>query len=103
MVVEGPLMIVDEKKRKKIRVSDILFCEGDINYTIIHLESGKKITSARELKLFENALSGFVRIHRKYLVNPYFVYSQDVENLTVTLQKNIVLKVSRRRKSLIFP
>jgi two-component system LytT family response regulator len=102
MIVEGPLMIIDEKKRKKIRVCDIIYCEGDINYTIIYLENGKKITSARGLNIFENALSGFVRIHRKYLINPYFVDSQDAEILTVTMRKNIVLKISRRRKSQIF-
>jgi len=102
MRVEGHLMVVDEKKRKKIRVSDIIYCEGDINYTTMKLITGKTIISAYSLKLFENALDGFLRIHRKYLVNPKFISGQDAENLTITLQKNIVLNVSRRRKYLLF-
>lgn len=54
-----------------INISDILYCEADINYTDIHTIKNGKITSSKTLKTFENLLleHGFYRVHQSYLVN----------------------------------
>ncbi len=53
--------------------AEIMYLVGDINYTDIHLLNGKKIVSGYTILKHEQKLEGFVRIHRKYLVNPVYI------------------------------
>ena len=57
--------------KKKVNVHDITHIESDNNYTNIYI-NGQKHTSSKVLKywLEETELSGFIRIHRSYAVNP---------------------------------
>ena len=52
-------------------VSDILFCEANSSYTILHLHKSEKIVSAKTLKEYEEVLEphGFFRVHHSHLVN----------------------------------
>jgi two-component system LytT family response regulator len=54
-----------------IKVSDIIRCQSDINYTHIFLEGNKKITVAKTLKHFEDLLEQyhFFRTHQSHLIN----------------------------------
>lgn len=54
-----------------IKVQDIIYCEGDGNYTTVHLIPNGKIVSSKTLKEYERILSTqtFIRSHQKYLVN----------------------------------
>ncbi len=58
-----------------VKISDILRCEADSNYTKVVFMNGKSFMSSRNLSHFEELLSGlaFVRIHHKYLVNLLYV------------------------------
>ena len=53
------------------KISDIVYCEADSNYTTLHLVDNKKITISKTLKEFENILpeTDFCRIHHSTLVN----------------------------------
>lgn len=79
----------------------VLWFEAQINYTIIHLKSGSKLSSSRTLKLFEDYLDSkkFIRISRSALVNiDYITKFNKKTGLTVTLIDNTVLQVSESRK-----
>jgi two-component system, LytTR family, response regulator len=58
-----------------IKVKDILYCEGDRNYTTFYFSGGETLLSSKTLKEYENLLppSVFIRVHQKYLININFV------------------------------
>jgi two-component system LytT family response regulator len=82
--------------------SKIIRLEADSNYTHIFLEGGKKITSSRTLKEYEETLTSmnFFRIHNAHIVNLKFVdrYIKGEGGYVVT-NDNTTLEVSRRRKT----
>jgi DNA-binding LytR/AlgR family response regulator len=84
--------------RTKLFSNEILFFEGDINYTWIHFASGKQKMIARTLLYIEQKTNteNFIRINRKYLVNRKFIV--EVGNDFVVLTDRTVLPISRRRK-----
>ena len=80
---------------------DIIYCEADGNYTILHLVNDKKITVSKTLKEFENILpeTDFCRIHHATLVNLEHVTKYvkgDGGYVLVTGRHH--LDVSRRKK-----
>ena len=54
-----------------MNVEDILFCEGNRNYTALYLQDKKTLVASKTLKEYERLLknTNFVRVHQKYLVN----------------------------------
>ena len=89
-----------------IPYSDILYLEGAVNYTLIHLQNGKVKISPRTLLFhIKNSLNeAFIRIHRAYCVNESYIQSYDKQQNPeyLLLQGGIKLNVSRRKqKSLI--
>jgi two-component system LytT family response regulator len=82
------------------RLNNIMYCEGDANYTKIHTGDGRIIMVSRTLKEVEELLSCqyFFRIHKSYLVNLNFIksYSRS-ENFGVFLDNNKWLPVSSRK------
>jgi two-component system LytT family response regulator len=58
-----------------IKVEDVMYCEGDGNYTTFYLAGDQKLVSSKTLKEYERILPTltFVRAHQKYLVNIKFV------------------------------
>ena len=83
------------------KLSNILYCESDNNYTIFHLKDKKKIMVSRTLKEYDTILSenNFFRIHQSYLINIAEVtkYTKG-EGGYISLSNNKHLDVSRRRK-----
>lgn len=69
------LAIPSVKGLEIIKVNDILYCEGDRNYTMFHLSGKEKLLSSKTLKEYENVLSPrfFIRAHQKYLINIIYV------------------------------
>ncbi|GHN02946.1 DNA-binding response regulator [Cytophagales bacterium WSM2-2] len=54
-----------------VNIDDIIYCEGDGNYTSIIMHDGSKIVLSKTLKLLEDFLDErvFFRIHNAYLIN----------------------------------
>ena len=79
---------------------DILFLRGDINYTEFHLVNGKKVVSSTTLLRHQEKLDGFLRVSRKYLVNPKYI--TEIENRhgvrQVLMLNGERIAVARRRK-----
>lgn len=58
-----------------VRISEIIRCEADSNYTKVFFAKDKPFLASRSLSHFEELLTGlpFVRIHHKHLINLAFV------------------------------
>ncbi len=99
-----PFFPLPNKHRKieKIQYSDILYLEGNINYTLIHLQNGKVKISPRTLRYhITNTLNEtFIRIHRAFCVNKSHIqdYDQKLSPEFLMLTSGIKLSVSRRKK-----
>ena len=83
---------------------EIIFIEGDSNYSTIVLEDGRKIVVSRTLKsLEENTLpSSFLRIHKSYIVNISKMkkyVKTDGGHILMTNDKK--LPISRNRKHIL--
>lgn len=86
-----------------IKLPDIIYCEASGNYTIFHLDNQPSVCAARTILEYETVLedSGFVRIHKSFLVNLEHVkqYHRG-EGGTIIMTNHAELDVSRRRKDL---
>lgn len=79
--------------------NEILFFEGDVNYTWIHfaINSSKKVLAKTLSEIEEKTQSeNFVRVSRKHLVNRKFIV--EIGRDFVMLSDSTVLPVSRRRR-----
>lgn len=96
-------MIVNTKSKiESVFLNEIIYFEGDRNYTTIHIEN-RTIYVAKNLKEYEDVLcspeSAFVRVHKAYIVNFTFVRSIGRgEDYTIQLKNDIHLEISRRKK-----
>ena len=77
--------IEEKRKAPKIRIKlnyqggfdlvdseDICFCEGDANYTTVHLRNSKSILLSKKIKFIYQKLSSFpeiIRLGKSYIVN----------------------------------
>jgi DNA-binding LytR/AlgR family response regulator len=97
------LLILNHKTSKKVFVNTVVFLEGNINYTIVHLESGKRKVVAHSLKFFEAFLEthGFLRTHRSYMINPIHIKNFNHEQYRVVMNTGQEAMISRRKKNLL--
>jgi len=82
-------------------IKDILYCEANSSYTIIHLVKKEKIVSAKTLKEYEELLEphNFFRVHNSHLINLNFVekYVKGDGGYVIMTDKSTI-GVSRGRK-----
>ena len=83
---------------------DIIRFEADGNYTIIHLLSGKKITSTKFLSDYEKSVPEdvFIRIHKKNLINRFYIKTIKKGEGQIIMADGSILEVSRLKKAAIF-
>lgn len=90
------------RRFEKIPYSEIVYLEGNINYTLIHLQSGRVKISPRTLLFhINNSLNeSFIRIHRAFCVNKEHIanYDEKVNANILFLKTGIQLAVSRRKR-----
>lgn len=97
---EGKITLPELEGFKVVKVSDILYCQADDNYTKVFLKDRKYLIS-KTLKYLEQALEGFsfARIHKSYLVNVNEVVRyRKGKGGTVVLSNGKELSVSASRK-----
>jgi two-component system LytT family response regulator len=82
------------------KINDIIYCEGDHNYTNIHLVNNESLLVSKTLKFIEELLPEeiFFRIHKSYLINLNYVeqYSRTDGHL-VHLDNGKRLEIASRR------
>lgn len=81
---------------------DILYCEGENNYTRFIFTKHKPMLVSKTLGEYEDLLRehGFVRIHKSYLVNARYVSKVDREG-TLLMSDNRLLPIFKRRKEIV--
>ena len=70
-ILEGKIILSSIEGFSVVKVGDILYLEGDRNYTRFVLRGDKKMMISKTLKHYEEILPAeyFMRIHKSYLVN----------------------------------
>ena len=91
-----------DRKKVAIDYSDIVYLEGDENYTIIYLSNGKKVLCARTLKDITNHIQSgeFCRIHRSYCINLNHIRNYKRSDQEVEMTNGHRFGVARRKKTL---
>lgn len=83
------------------RIEDIIYCAADGSYTTLYLSGHQKQVISKNLKDFENLLtgSGFCRVHNSHLINMSHIkkYFRG-DGGYVILTDNHHVDISRRRK-----
>ncbi|MBE0648657.1 MAG: response regulator transcription factor [Bacteroidales bacterium] len=82
------------------KISHIIYCEADENYTKIHTVKGGFILVSRTLKIVEEMLPPeyFFRIHKSYLVNLNFIKSYSrTDGHKILLENGVELEIATRR------
>jgi two-component system, LytTR family, response regulator len=85
-----------------VKVDEIMYLEGDDNYTSFYLLKNKKVMVSKTLKEYEGLLSdlGFLRIHKSNIINLVHLTNIKQESGTeVIMSDGAVLPVSRRRSN----
>jgi two-component system LytT family response regulator len=87
-----------------VKISDIIRCEADKNYTNFIFASNEKILVSKTLKEFEELLHDmdFIRIHQSHLINAAHVqrYIKGTGGY-VQMSDDSIIEVSRRKKELL--
>ena len=97
---------VYDSVRKEIPIETIKYVAGHDSYSMLHLTEGKPILTSYNVLKISGQLPSFVRIYRKYLVNPHFIAPNQQlspKHLALTLTTGEVLPVSRRRMAELTP
>lgn len=81
--------------------SEILYCEGENNYTRFTFIKHRPMLVSKTLGEYEDLLDehGFLRIHKSSLVNAKYVLKVDKEGVLMNDGKQ--LSISKRRKELV--
>ncbi|RYU92751.1 LytR/AlgR family response regulator transcription factor [Emticicia agri] len=93
--------IVFLNKRTMVYANEITFLEADVNYTRVYFEEKAPLMVAVTLKKIESLFEehGFLRIHKKFLINLNYADKSLLKNKMLTLPGNVEIKVSRRKRS----
>ena len=82
------------------KISHIIYCEADENYTKIFTVRGDFVLVSRTLKVVEEMLPPqyFFRIHKSFLVNMNFVKSYNrIDGHKILLENGVELEIATRR------
>lgn len=86
-----------------IDVDNIIRCESDNYYTIIHFKDGNSLMVSKTLKEMEQKLEefDFVRTHKSHLVNIRCIMNFIKDEMMVVLTDGCKIPVSKRKKEKI--
>ncbi len=88
-----------------VAMRDIVRLEADRNYTIVYLNSQKKIVVSRSLSDFESLLNMdvFVRVHKSHIINLAYMTGYVCEDAGYAVLHDAVrIEISRRRLHAFF-
>jgi DNA-binding LytR/AlgR family response regulator len=96
------LFILNHRTSKKVLVNSIILLEGNINYTTVYLDNGKRKVIAHSIKFFEPFLEthGFLRVHRSFLINPIHILNYQKADERLIMTNGLSASISRRRQKI---
>ncbi len=82
-----------------IKISNIVYCQAEINYSTTYTSDNKSYTISHSLKYLEEMLpeSIFFRTHKSFIVNLNYIKSFDKKRGVVILENNKTIEVATRR------
>lgn len=99
--MERKMVLAGQFSSDIVQIKDIIYFEGDGQYTKVHMKAEKLLMNSRSLKEFEDILEEypFFRIHKSFLINLHEV-SQILRTFPfeVVMTNDAKLEVSRRKK-----
>jgi DNA-binding LytR/AlgR family response regulator len=75
----------------------VLYLEANSNYTVLHLEKDRKLISFFMLKIHHEQFPHFIRLSRKFVINPKFVRKIDLKTNKVVTRSGVRFLMSKRR------
>jgi two-component system LytT family response regulator len=83
-------------------VSQIMYCQSDINYTQLFFNAHRPLVVAKTLKYYEDLLRehNFCRIHQSYVVNRR--YAVGIRNEHLLLTDGNLLAISKKRRTAVY-
>jgi two-component system LytT family response regulator len=87
------------------RIDDIICCEGEANYTHVHLAGNKKVLVSKTMKVIQNLLpeKEFFRIHKGFLINMnHVVEYKRLDGGYVVMSNQLKVDVSKTKKEEFF-
>ena len=77
------ITIPDKRGFRVLNIREIIRCEAEGYCTLFYLSGGKRITSSKNLKFYEEILEekGFLRVHNSHLVNLEHIAGFDHEGI----------------------
>ena len=96
------ICLIHQHELELVMLRDIVFISSQNSYSIFKLSDNRTIVMARTLRYYENLLDDrFIRSHRSYLVNIYFIKSFTYKTNSITFKNGTELPVSRRKVSMV--
>ncbi len=85
-----------------IDLQQIMYLSARSNYTVFHLKNGEHVITSLSLNIYTSLLEekGFMRIHKSYLINLYYVDQCQILRFEVlTLPTGQSITIARRRRT----
>ena len=98
---EKKIAITSADRIDFIKLSEIVYCQSDNNYTLFYLKNDRKIIASQTLKTYERLLRDFdfFRVHQSYLINTQYIQSiLRKEGGQVLMQNGVAVPISRMKK-----
>lgn len=98
---EKKIAITSADRIDFIKLSEIVYCQSDNNYTIFYLKNERKIIASQTLKTYERLLRDldFFRVHQSYLINTQYIQSiLRKEGGQLLMQNGATVPISRMKK-----
>lgn len=92
------------KETVYVKITDVVRCEAENNYTTFHLNSGEQVLVCKTLKEFADLLKphDFIRTHQSHLVNLHCIKSHLKEDGGTLLLENLQkVPISRQNREMV--
>ncbi len=95
--------LFDDMNTTAHNLAQIMYLKGDINYTEFHLIGGQKEVSSKTLLRYQEVYLQFIRISRRYLINPEHISGIEHEygDHEIVMSNGIRIKIPRRKLALL--
>ncbi len=103
-IKEKKIVLKTQESIYVTKISDIIRCESDGNYTMIFLNNQKKILISKTLKEYDELLKeyGFIRVHKSHLINiDNIVKYEKRDTGIIYMTDESKIPVSHRKKELV--
>ena len=83
-----------------LSAGDIMYCQADLNYTVIHTAQRERLVSSKNLKEFEELLnpSIFFRCHKSFIINLNFIKKYNRSESAVIMANETPVDIAVRKK-----